>query len=270
MKSWWFNVVGLGMMLFSSSVGAVEIIAHRGASAAAPENTVAAEQLAWTMDSDCVEVDVHLTLDDRVVVIHDGTTKRTAGVNLEVRQATAEALRALDVGSFKGEKYRGEKIPFLEEIVEAVPPGKNLYIEIKCGPEVLPWVREIIDRSGKRSQMVIIGFNLETMAQSKKLMPDRPTYWLRGTVKDKETGRMVPHDPEWIHLAKERRLDGLNVHFGGVTQDFCEAVRASGLGMYVWTVDDPAEAKRLHGLDVDGITTNKPDLLRRELHLAGH
>jgi glycerophosphoryl diester phosphodiesterase len=114
------------------------------------------------------------------------------------------------------------------------------------------------------SQIVIIGFDLETMAESKKQI-DVPTYWLKGTEKDKKTEQWIPHDPKLVQMAKDKGLDGLDVHFAGVTEEFARAVKASGLAFYVWTVDDPAEARRLVQLGVDGITTNRPDWLREQL-----
>jgi len=158
------------------------IIAHRGASYLAPENTVASAKLAWWKRADAVEVDVYLSSDNQVVVIHDKTTKRTAGgEELDVATSTAEQLRQLDVGSFKSETYAGERIPLLSEIIATVPPGKKLIVEIKCGPEVLGPLEEAIDAGGKRDQIVIIGFGLDTVKASKQRMPDLPTYWLTGT-----------------------------------------------------------------------------------------
>ena len=99
----------------------VEIIAHRGDSYHAPENTMASFRLGWEKRAN-VELDVYLSKDNRMVVIHDASTKRTAGVDLKVKEARADQLRALDVGSFKSKKYAGERIPFLADAVHAIPP----------------------------------------------------------------------------------------------------------------------------------------------------
>ncbi len=96
----------------------VEIIAHRGASHAAPENTLASVSLAWQMEADAVEVDVHLSKDNRIVAIHDPWTDRTGGVRLEVANTIAHHLRRLDVGSHKHHQYARERIPFLEEVLD--------------------------------------------------------------------------------------------------------------------------------------------------------
>ena len=241
----------------------VEIIGHRGASYLAPENTLASVKLGWDKGAD-VEVDVYLTKDNRIVAIHDKTTKRTAVTDVNVTDSTSDELRKLDVGSFKSEEYAGEQIPFLADIVETIPPGRKLYVEIKGGKEILPYLRELLAQSGKMSRIVIIAFDLETAAMSKELI-DVPTYWLKGTEKIKETEQWIPHDPQLVQTAKNKGLDGLDVHYAGVNKEFTDAVKAAGQKLYVWTVDDPEEANRLIKLGVAGITTNRPGWLREQL-----
>lgn len=241
----------------------VEIIAHRGASHLAPENTMASVMLGWEKGAD-VEVDIYLSADNRIVVIHDSTTKRTGGTELKVKEATSRELRKLDVGRFKAEEFTGEQIPFLAEVIETIPPGRKLYVEIKSGKEILPFLQELLVDSGKMSQIVIIGFDLDTVTMSRKLI-DVPTYWLKGTAKDKETKEWIPHDLQMIRVAEDNGLDGVDVHYAGVTKEFTDAARSAGQKLYVWTVDDPAEAARLVKLGVAGITTNRPGWLREQL-----
>ena len=248
----------------SGCTKSVEIIGHRGASHLAPENTMASVMLGWEKEAD-VEVDIYLTSDNRIVAIHDKTTKRTAGTDVKVAEATSEELRKLDVGSFKSEEFAGEPIPLLADIVETIPPGRKLYIEIKCGQEVLPYLQELLAASGQMSRVVIIGFNLETVTKSKGLI-DVPTYWLKGTEKNKETEEWIPHDPQLVQTARDNGLDGLDVHYAGVTQELVDAAKAAGQKLYVWTVDDPEEALRLVELGVAGITTNRPGWLREQLN----
>ena len=113
----------------------VEIIAHRGASYLAPENTMSSVLLGWEKQAD-VEVDVHLSEDGHVVVIHDASTKHITGMDLEVKGTTLEELRELDFGSHKGPEFTGERIPLLSEVLATIPPGRKLYVEIKCGKEI--------------------------------------------------------------------------------------------------------------------------------------
>lgn len=243
------------------------IIAHRGASYIAPENTVASAKKAWEVGADAVEIDIYYTKDERIMVMHDGSAKRTTGVDVVLANAESDSIRMLDAGSWKGAGYAGEKIPFLDEITATVPSGKKLYIEIKCGPEVLSALKKAIDDSGIKERIVIIGFGFDTVAEAKKLMPGIPAYWLTGTQKNADTGAFDPLDIALVEKVKSAGLDGFDVHFGGLTQEFADAVHKAGLGLYAWTVDDPLEAKRLVSLGVDGITTNRPGWLREQAGL---
>ena len=262
-----YGLICLAMACASICAGAVDIIAHRGASWLAPENTLASVMLGWDKDAD-VEIDVYLTKDNRIVVIHDKTTKRTGDKNLKVSETNLAELRKVDVGRFKSEEFAGEKIPLLDEVIATIPAGRKLYVEIKCGPEILPFLEKVVDDSGKRSQIVIIAFDFDTIAAAKKLMPDIDAYWLKGTARERATNRYIPHDTALVEKVRSRGLDGLDVHAGGITREFAEAVRRAGLKLYVWTVDDPADAVRLADLKVDGITTNRPEWLRDELKTA--
>ena len=259
-------VLGVFAVLVISLSGctrSVDIIAHRGASYLAPENTRAAVQLAWEKDAD-VEIDVHLSLDNRVMVIHNATTKHISGVDLKVSETRSERLRELDMGAFKGQAFAGEQMPFLEEIIQTIPPRRKLYVEIKCGQEVLLHLVDVVRRSGKMSQIVVIGFDLETVARSKQVL-DVPTYWLKGTTKDKETDAWIPHDLNLVQTARDNGLDGLDVHYAGITEALVTAAHDAGQKLYTWTVDEPEEARRLVRLEVDGITTNRPAWLREQL-----
>jgi glycerophosphoryl diester phosphodiesterase len=123
------------------------IIAHRGESFDAPENTMAAIQLAWDRGADAVEIDIQLSKDNRIVVIHDFETKRLAGVNKKVKEQTFEELRKLDVGSWKNPSFKDEKIPSLAEVLESVPNGKKLIIEIKSDSSIIPIFKKDLEES---------------------------------------------------------------------------------------------------------------------------
>jgi glycerophosphoryl diester phosphodiesterase len=128
----------------TSRSDAVEIIGHRGASHDAPENTLASIRLAWKQNADASETDVHLTKDGQIVVIHDFNTRRVGGRNRKVVDQTLAELKQLDVGRWKGEQWAGERIPTLAEYLAAIPDGKRLLIEIKCGPEIVPRLVQVI------------------------------------------------------------------------------------------------------------------------------
>jgi len=240
-------------------------IAHRGASWLAPENTLASVKLAWELGANAAEIDVYLSADERLVVIHDGTTKRTSGVDLKVEQTAASELRKLDVGRLKDTKYTGEKIPFLEEIIATIPDGKTLYVEVKSDGRILPQLVKTIKAGGKENQIILISFNFEVVRDFKSLMPDVPTYWLVGARKDKETQEILPYEETLIGTAKTAGLEGLAVQYSPLTGDYVKAVKAAGLDIYPWTINDPNEAMRMFEMGITHITTDRPKWLKEQV-----
>ena len=233
-------------------------IAHRGASYLAPENTVASAKLAWELDADAVEVDVHLSKDNRVMVIHDKDTKKTCNgkKNLDIKKTPSLVLRDLDAGIWKSDEFKGEKIPFIEEIIETVPAGKTLVIEIKCGPEVLPALQLAIEKSGKAEQIVFIAFDFETIAAAKTLYPEVPCYYLSSFKKD-----VKKHLP----LALEKGLDGMNLHYSLIRASLTKKCASAGLDVWCWTVNDPETAQIMKERGVSAITTDRPAWLKEQM-----
>jgi glycerophosphoryl diester phosphodiesterase len=242
----------------------MEIVAHRGASFLAPENTLIATNLAWELGADAVEVDVYLTHDRRIVAIHDENTLRTSGRDMLVAESRSGELRSLDVGSLKAKKYAGEKIPFLEEVLESLPKGKTLFVEVKCGTQILPHLNELLVKSGRLSQVIVISFDYQVAVGFKKIQPEIPVHFLISSEKD-EHGARAAYQKDLVDQALAGKLDGLGVHHAGVTESFAKAVRKAGLELYVWTVDDPFEAKRLRDLGADWLATNRPGWMRKQL-----
>jgi len=244
----------------------MDIIAHRGASHDAPENTLAAVRLGWAQGADAVEVDVRQSRDGHIMVLHDAHTRRTAGVTRRVRAHMLDELRALDVGRWKHPRYAGERVPTLAEVLDTVPPGKRLFVEIKCGPECLPQFVDTVKRSGSaRSQVVPIGFDLTTMKLVKWALPEWEVAWVQGFRRNWRGG-WTPTAEKLIDQAKEAGLDALDLSGRGpVNQSFTAKVHAAGLNLYIWTVDAPANAPRLAAAGVDGLTTNRPGWLREKL-----
>lgn len=258
----------LASFLFLLSVmssSAVEIIAHRGFSARAPENTLGAFKLGWENKTDACELDIYLTKDDKVVVIHDKDTKRTAGVSMLVAESNAADLMALDAGSWKGAQWSAEKIPSLEQALATLPLGKQrFFIEIKTGAEIVPALTRILEpMKARASQLAIIAFKRDAAAESKKAMPWMPVYRLAsGKTKDKK-----PNDlGQVIAETKEDKLDGVDLGLDWPwTEAMVKQIRDAGLGLYVWTVNKPADVQRLAKLGVDGITTDDPVMVRETL-----
>jgi glycerophosphoryl diester phosphodiesterase len=246
-------------LLTAMSVHAVEIIAHRGFSARAPENTLAAFELAWKSGSDACELDVYLTADGKTAVIHDKDTKRTAGVTLDVAASKQVELTALDAGSWKGQEWAGEKIPTLEQALATLPKGKQrFFIEVKCGAEIVPELKRILEPMKDRAaQLAIIAFKRDAAAESKKAMPWIKVYRLAsGKTKDKKPTDLT----KLIADTKADKLDGLDLGATDFPWDeaMVKQIRDAGFGVYVWTVNKPADVQRFAKLGVDGITTDDP------------
>jgi len=248
--------------------GSTSIAAHRGASRDAPENTLAAFELAWEQGADAIEGDFHLTKDNRIVCIHDSTTKRTAGVNLVVAKSTLAELRKLDVGKWRGAKWTGQRIPTLEEVLAIVPSGKQLLVEIKCGPEVVAALKKILESSPlKRQQVIVISFKTKVIAESKKQLPGHKAFWLTSLRKDKETRSWSQSHQKVLTTLKQIKADGLDckANPAAVDSSFMAKLRSLGLQLHVWTVDDVKTAAYFRKLGAASITTNRPAWLREQM-----
>lgn len=245
----------------------VEIIAHRGESADAPENTMAAFNLAWKRHDDAIELDVHLTKDGELIVCHDPDTKRITGLPAVIKDTAIAELRRMDAGSWKGGAWAGEKLPTLDEVLATIPEGKRCFIEIKVGPEAVPAVEKAVRQSGKKpEQLVIISFHADTLALAKRRMPELKAYYLSSFKQDKESGVWSPTVDQLISKANSIGADGLDVSYKGpLDHAFVKKVKDANLGFYVWTVDDLAVARRMVELGVQGITTNKAAWLKDHL-----
>ncbi len=234
----------------------VKIIAHRGASYLAPENTLASAKLAWKNKADALECDIWLTKDNKVIVSHDGNTKRITGQDHKISETNSDVLRTLDAGSFKDPKYKGQKLPFLYELIRALPVGKEIVIEIKCGPEVLPFLKETVARYSKKREFTFICFDLPTITETRKTFPQYPCYWLcdRPAFLEENFARV-----------KEAGLQGVSLNYRLITEDVVKRAAEMKMDVYSWTVNDPVEARRLISLGVRGITTDRPGWLNEQL-----
>ena len=266
-------------VLVSSLVGGATnlhaqlIAAHRGASQDAPENSSASFMLAWEQDADAIETDFHLTSDQQIVCIHDPTTERVCGKdkNLTVAQATLAELQALDIGSWKDPRFYDQRMPSLAEVLALVPNDKGIYLEIKCGPEIVPSMqRALSDSPLLPRQTIIISFKADVIQAVKRAMPERQAYWLVDFHKDEHSGKWSPTVEDLIADAKKINADGVDLN--GITEvvdaRLIERCRQAGLSVHVWTIDDPEKALLYQRLGVDSITTNRPGELREILLAA--
>ena len=156
-------------------------------------------------------------------------------------------------------------MPFVDEALATIPKGGKILIEVKCGPEILPLLRDLLDASGKRTQVVVISFNLDVVAESKKLMSDVFAYWLQSPTKDPETAAYLPYSYDLITAVLAKGLDGLDLHYAMVTNEYAAAIKSAGLALWTWTVNDPVEAKHQVELGVDGLGTDRCAWMREQM-----
>jgi glycerophosphoryl diester phosphodiesterase len=233
---------------------AVGLIGHRGASRDAPENTIAAVDLAFAQGAHGVEIDVWLSRDDEVIVFHDETTERFGGSDAPVASQTLAELRALDVGD-------GQRIPRLADVLARVPEGRTLFVEIKSGVDTVDAVIDVVEAHHPRARggdVAYEGFDLEVMRAVRARAPRVAVYWVVGARRDPDTRALLPHPPKLAAVAAQHRMTGVAVDYRGVDDAFRAAVAAAGIELYVWTVDDPGEVRRMRDAGARWIETNVP------------
>ena len=263
--SWFLAALALGC-----PVRAAELVAHRGASHDAPENTLAAHALAWEQGADLVETDVHLTRDGELIVIHDKTTQRTTGRPGAVAELTLAELRALDAGTWKDPRFRGERLPTLDEQLTRIPAGKRMLVELKVGPEIVPALARSLARCGATAATVtLISFNAATLREIRRVLPAYRTLYLMGykaPAPADPKAKAPPRIDDVIAEARAAGFTGLDLqHTWPLTPADVTRIRAAGLELHVWTVDDLEVARRWIGLGVASVTTNRPGWLRAGL-----
>ncbi|MFJ1746895.1 glycerophosphodiester phosphodiesterase [Streptomyces sp. NPDC088116] len=257
----------------TAGTGSPLVIAHRGASAYAPENTLAAVDAAADLGIDWVENDVQRTKDGRLVVIHDDSLERTTDVEQvfpdrapwKVKDFTAAEIARLDAGSWFGERWAGARVPTLGQYLHTVEANRQkLLLEIKA-PELYPGIeKEILrvlreegwlDRAHVRQKLVLQSFGADSIRTVHEQRPDVTTGFL-GTP-------AVADLPSYAAFT-----DQINPAYTSLTGDYVAAVHAlkgphgKPLTVSTWTVNNAADAVRADALGVDGIITNNPDVVR--------
>ncbi len=245
------------------------IIGHRGASHAAPENTIAAMKLAWQEGADGVEGDFHLTQDGEVVCIHDDDTLRTTGVKKIVNETLWPELETLDAGSWKSPEFRGEKIPRLGEMLDHLPPGKLLFVEIKSGPATIAPIKAILDSRNDKvdpKAIFIISFDPEVVAEARRLMPDSQAHLVTWLNEYGDARGMKKLD----RALEQSGATGLQFQFiPAITGDWLQSLKGRGLLTASWVVNRTEEAAQLVAGGIDYLTSDRPGFLRAELKAQG-
>lgn len=234
------------------------VVGHRGAMGYRPENTLASYAHALELGADLIELDVHLTRDGALAVIHDETLDRTTDGQGLVRDHTLAELKALDAGAWFGDgRYAGQRIPSLDEVLAwAREHGTLVDIEVKNGPIYYAGIEqalvEALDRAGMAERAIVIAFD-HAVVQRVRALDDRIATGVLYAAR--------PVDP--LALARAADADALLPHWAYVTPEDVRAAHAAGLGVAPWVSSDPQVLTYLVRCGVDAIGTNHPDVLRR-------
>ena len=243
------------------------IVAHRGASYDAPENTLAAFRLGFQQGADAIEGDFRLTKDGHVVCAHDARTKRVGDRDLEVEKSTLAQLQKIDIGTWKSPTFAKERVATLADVLAVVPRGKRAFLELKTGPQIVPAVKQIIEAGPvPLAKLSIISFNADTVLACREAMPKITANWLAYYKKD-DCGRRTPTPAMILETLKRCRAHGLGTEAkpAAITPALIKGLKDAGLGLHVWTVDTPRLAQAFIDRGVQSITTNRPAWLRERL-----
>jgi glycerophosphoryl diester phosphodiesterase len=239
------------------------VIAHRGFSSVAPENTLSAIKKAAELGVDIVEIDVHLTKDSIPVLLHDKTLNRTTTGKGHVCKYNFSQLESIDAGVKYSKKYKGEKIPSLEQAMQLVNGQCTLLIEIKqhCGKNkgIEQKVADLIKKYDAYKWCIVQSFSTKAIENTRTADPKIEVFKIF-------VGKMfilpVYYDT-CLTLASPKRFklsDGININYKHVTTSLVNKIHKSGKRIFVWTVNEPQAMKEMIDLKVDGVITNYPNI----------
>lgn len=228
------------------------VIAHRGASAYAPENTEAAFDLGLAQGADALESDIRATRDGVLVLLHDRDVDRTTNGHSPVAELTAAEVARLDAGSWKGVEYIGQRIPTLDWFLDRYGNRAPLYLEIKA-PGVEPTSVEAVRRRALLDRVVFTSFELDSLRAIAQLAPVRTGWLIRAWT------------AEVAARAREIPLHEVSIIASELTPDLVETVKRTGLGCRAWGARTEALMEQAVEAGVDGMTVDFPDVLLRRI-----
>lgn len=240
------------------------IIAHRGASALAPENTMAAFRLAKELGADGIELDVMLSADDRLVVIHDQSVNRTTNGQGKVNEMGWDSLKTLDAGSYFDDRFTGEPLPLLDQVFEELGGQFLINVELKnyATPrdQLTEKVIDLIMQMGLKNSTILSSFNARNLLKAESLEPAIP----RGLL----TLPGLPGIPYRGWLGKRYHYDALHPYHKDVNAKMVSRLHAAGKKVNVWTVNKLEDLRRMRDLGVDMVICNDPADAREAIEAA--
>jgi glycerophosphoryl diester phosphodiesterase len=237
--------------------GRVWVIGHRGAMGHCPENTFVSFERALELGADWIELDVHLTRDGALAVIHDELVDRTTDGHGLVKDHTLAELKKLDAGAWFAPEFAGQRIPSLDEVLDWARARSTVVdIEIKNAPVYYAGIEEVVveslDRSGMAEQVIVISFDHRSV-QRVKALDSRVVTGVLYAARPTDAG---------LGLARAAQADAVLPHWAYVTADDVRLAHEAGLAVAPWASSDPAVLRELIAAGVDAIGTNHPDVLR--------
>jgi glycerophosphoryl diester phosphodiesterase len=234
------------------------VVGHRGAAGHAPENTFASFRTGIELGAPLVELDIHLSKDGQVIVIHDEIVDRTTDGSGAVADLTAEEIQRLDAGTWFGPEFAGERVPLLGEVLDWARGRVGLVIELKLGPVWYPGIEEALVSTLREHQatddVLVISNDHVAVWRVKQLEPAVKTAIMYG-------GRLL----DTVAAARAAGADAVRPSHWMIVADDVAACHAAGLAVIPWTVNREEDMRRVVGLSVDGMSSNYPELLGRVL-----
>lgn len=231
------------------------IIAHRGASGEAPENTLAAFRLGLEQGCDAIELDVHFSKDGEIIVCHDSSLDRTSDRTGSISDLTLSEIKEADAGKWFHEKYTGERFPTLEEVFELVPPSIMINVEIKGSPgrRLEHALAQLLRRTDRLSSVVVSSFDHKSLVLLKLIEPEV------------QIGLLYSFNP--VRHSALATITGVPVYslhpyFGSLNKEEVSDATGQGLKVYPWTINGEQQLKQMVQLGVSGIITDYPGRLK--------
>lgn len=251
------NFLSIGRRNFSDDI---QIIAHRGSATYVPENTLAALDYSIQHGADMAEIDVQMTQDGEVILMHDSNLKRTSGYDKKVTETTYQQIKQLEVGSRFDSAFLGEPIPTLEEALKKTKGKLTLMIEIKVSDdtaEITNKVIELIEAHNMEDECLIGSMDYRVLQVAKMINPDIQTVYITALA--------------YGDYQNLKDVDYYSIEASFISYALISQVHHSGKQIYAWTVNKEATMQTMIAMQVDGIVTDNPTLLKKQMaHLNDH
>lgn len=247
----------------------MEIIAHRGASGTTPENTLVAIQKALDVGADSIEIDVRMSADKEIFLMHDSKVNRTTNGSGAIRKLTSAYIKTLDAGSWYAPQFADQKVPTLLECLELINGRAKLLLEVKSSqksryPEICLRINEIIKKMDAYNWVIFQAFDSDVLTQMHQIEPKIILNKLIVYNLGLSPITKIYFDEKLRsgNLLKVEYLAGINCHFRYATKTLVTRIHKADKKIYCWTANSTRTMKRLMRIGVDGIITNYPEKLK--------